>query len=454
MDRPEAELFTPQARSTVLKHARLTRFTGSSTIAAAVMLAAALVAIVVANSPAHEAFLGFWENPLVITVGTFTLGLTFETFVYDFLMAIFFLVVGLEIKYEVTVGELTEVRKALLPILGAFGGVVVPIVIYLAFNHGTPTAGGWGIPTATDIAFALGILSILGKRVPSGLRVFLSTLAIADDIIAILVIAIFYGHSPDAFWLIAVALVFGVLVLLNRLQVYRIRWYVLVGLVLWFCVYQSGIHATIAGVLLALTIPSRSPVRPREFRRWTDDKLARAHEDYDEERPVLAQGDYIDHVDDISRLANFLTPPLSTLKKKIEPFSSFVVLPLFALANAGVCLVGVDLGEMLTSGAVLGVFLGLVVGKPVGIMAASLITVRSGLSELPTGVTWVHMVGAAILGGVGFTMAILVAGLAFDDAVMTVEAKAAILAASLVAGLIGFLVLLWQARRSAEEEGE
>lgn len=177
-------------------------------------------------------------------------------------MAIFFLVVGLEIKYEVTVGQLTSVRKALLPILAAFGGVAVPIVIYLAFNAGTDASGGWGIPTATDIAFALGILSILGPRVPAGLRVFLSTLAIADDIIAIVVIAIFYGHSPDVYWLVMVAVVFGVLLLMNRFHVYRIRWYIVLGLLLWFCVYMSGIHATIAGVLLAFAIPSRSRFVP------------------------------------------------------------------------------------------------------------------------------------------------------------------------------------------------
>lgn len=443
------DVFTPQARKGVVARVRLMRFTESSTIAAGVMLVAAIAAVIIANTPANGAFAAFWETPLELSIGSFTLAFTFETFVNDFLMAIFFLVVGLEIKYEVTVGQLTSVRKALLPILAAFGGVAVPIVIYLAFNAGMDASGGWGIPTATDIAFALGILSILGPRVPAGLRVFLSTLAIADDIIAIVVIAIFYGHSPDVYWLVMVAVVFGVLLLMNRFHVYRIRWYIVLGLLLWFCVYMSGIHATIAGVLLAFAIPSRSPVRPDEFGKWTSDKLQRAHDGYDDSQPVLAQGEYIDHIDDISHLANYLTPPLSTLKKTIEPFSSFVVLPLFALANAGVTLVGTDMSQLLSSTAVLGVFFGLVVGKPVGIMLMSFITVKTRLSELPQGVTWGHMLGAAVLGGVGFTMSILVAGLAFDDALVTSEAKAAILAASLVAGVLGFLILLHQARKSA-----
>lgn len=441
------KLFVSGAHRGAAVRARLLRFTGSTTVAAGVMLAAALVAIVIANTPANEPFRSFWETPLSFVIGSFSLDLTLETFVNDLLMAVFFLVVGLEIKYEVAVGELTEARKALLPIIAAVGGVVVPIIIYLAFNGGSASAGGWGIPTATDIAFALGILSILGQRIPAGLKVFLSTLAIVDDIIAIVVIAFFYGHAPDVFWLAMMAFSFGALVLLNRLHVYRIRWYVLLGVVLWFCVYQSGIHATIAGVLLALTIPARSPLHPGEFGSWTRGKLDQAHEGFDEGRPVLSQDGYIGHIDDIARLANYLTPPLSTLRKKLEPFSSFIILPLFALANAGVRLVGVDPLQMVTSPAVLGVLLGLVVGKPIGIMLASTIVVRSGLSELPTGVTWRYMLGASVLGGVGFTMSILVAGLAFDDSLLALEAKAAILVASLIAGVAGFIILLHEARR-------
>lgn len=447
MSKVDPQLFTPEARNGVMARTRFMRFTESTTIAAAIMLGAAITAVVCANTPLSASFLAFWQLPLSLSVGSFALDFTIESFINDFLMAIFFLVVGLEIKYEVTVGALTDIRAALLPVLAAVGGVAAPVAIYIAFNAGTEAAGGWGVPAATDIAFALGILAILGSKVPSGLRVFLSTLAIADDIIAIAIIAVFYGHTPDVFWLVATAVVMAVLVLLNRLHVYHIRWYMIVGLVLWFCVFQSGIHATIAGVLLAFTIPAKSPVRPPVFREWANGKIHQAHEEFEEGEPVLAQKGYIDHIDDVSKMANFLTPPLSTLKKAIEPFSSFVVLPLFALANAGVALAGTTPAELFTSTAALGVCVGLVVGKPVGIMLMSVIAVKSGLSDLPEGVTWQHMLGAAILGGVGFTMSILVASLAFSSESIAIAAKAAVLTASVIAGLLGFAVLLRQARQ-------
>lgn len=447
MPKPDSHLYTSEAQGGVRVRTRLAHFTERPTVAAGIMLLAALIAVLIANTSCAMDFHAFWQTPLTLGIGTHSLTLSFEGFVNDFLMAIFFLVVGLEIKYEVTVGALTSARKALLPILAALGGVLVPIVIYLSLNAGGEAATGWGIPAATDIAFALGILSILGDRIPAGLRVFLSTLAIADDIVAIMVIALFYGHAPDVLWLIMTALVMGVLLLLNRLHIYRIRWYVLAGIVLWFCVYRSGIHATIAGVLLAITIPSRSPVHPAAFDEWAQGKLRRAHEGLKRDTPVLAQGEYIDHIDDVSQVANFLTPPLSTMKKALEPFSSFLVLPLFALANAGVSLAGISMSAFLSNTAVLGIVLGLVLGKPVGIMLMSTIAVRCGFAELPEGVTWGHMLGAAVLGGVGFTMSILITGLAFYDPSTTMQSKAAVLLASLIAGVVGFLLLLRQARR-------
>lgn len=431
---------------------KLVQFTHSSTISAGIMLLAAIVALIIANSGLIEPYEALWDTQLGVTVGERFFGLTLGTFINDALMAIFFLVVGLEIKYEVTVGELVDIRQALLPIVAAVGGVAVPIAIYAAFNHGLPTASGWGIPMATDIAFALGILALLGSRVPSSLKVFLSTLAIADDIIAILVIAVFYGHTPNLPWLLGAAVVFACLLLLNRSHVYRIRYYLILGVVLWICVYESGVHATLAGVLLAFTIPSRSPVNPLVFNTWIKEHLDHEEEGYDRTRPVLAQGPYIDRVDEISRVANYLTPPLSTLKKKVEPWSTFLVLPLFALSNAGVCLVGQDLSAILTSSTALGVFFGLVVGKPVGILMASILTVKSGLSTLPSGVCWRHMAGAAILGGVGFTMSIFVANLAFIDPSITIAAKSAILLASLVAGLCGYALLFVEACKTASYE--
>lgn len=447
MSRFNPELFEDDVSRNVAVQRRLVHFSESTTITAGVMLACAIASVIIANTSGAEAFHSFWSTTLSLTIGTSTLALNLEMFVNDFLMAIFFLLMGLEIKYEFTVGALTDVRNALLPVLAAVGGVLVPICIFLVFNAGTESAGAWGIPTATDIAFALGILAILGTRIPKGVRLFLSTLAIADDLIAIVVIAIFYGENISLFWFLMMAVVVAILMSLNRLHVYHIAPYLIIGLVLWLCTFASGIHATIAGVLLAFTIPSRSPVRPDGFHDWAHDHLDRAREDFHDDKPVLAQGAYIDKIDNISKVANYLTPPLSTLKKKIEPFSSFVVLPLFALANAGVSFAGVSPASLFSDNLVLGVFLGLVIGKPVGILAASFIAVRTGLSKLPDGVRWGHIVGASVLGGVGFTMSILIAGLALPSAAMVAQAKAGILIASVCAGLIGFFILLAQSRK-------
>lgn len=265
----EQKLFINEVQRHQARYRKLIQFTHSSTKAAGAMLLAAVVALIVANTGAYEAFLDFWHTEVGVFFGDGFAGMSLGHIINDIFMAIFFLLVGLEVKYELTVGELTNIRQALLPIVAAVGGVLAPIGIYLAFNATNPeTAHGWGVPTATDIAFALGILALLGNRVPNGVRVFLSTLAVADDIIAILVIAIFYGHSPSLPWLAVAAVVLFVLVLMNRNHIYSLIPYLLVGAVLWYCVYMSGVHATIAGVLLAFTIPSGSRVNIKSFLTW------------------------------------------------------------------------------------------------------------------------------------------------------------------------------------------
>ena len=269
---------------------KLINLTHSSTKAAGAMLLAAVAALVVANTAAHEPFLEFWHTHIGFFFGDAVGEMSLAHVINDVFMAVFFLLVGLEVKYELTVGELTNIRQALLPIMAAVGGVLAPIGIYLLFNAADPaTAGGWGVPTATDIAFALGILALLGNRVPAGVRVFLSTLAVADDIIAILVIAIFYGQSPSLGWLAAAAAVLAVLVALNRGHVYSLAPYLLVGAVLWYCVYMSGVHSTIAGVLLAFAIPSGSRVNLRSFATWSDTQVREASRAYDPDEPVLFQ---------------------------------------------------------------------------------------------------------------------------------------------------------------------
>ena len=449
----EQKLFINEVQRHQARYRKLIQFMHSSTKAAGAMLLAAVVALIVANTGAYEAFLGFWHTEVGVFFGDGFAGMSLGHVINDIFMAIFFLLVGLEVKYELTVGELTNIRQALLPIVAAVGGVLAPIGIYLAFNATNPeTAHGWGVPTATDIAFALGILALLGNRVPNGVRVFLSTLAVADDIIAILVIAIFYGHSPSLPWLAVAAVVLFVLVLMNRNHIYSLIPYLLVGAVLWYCVYMSGVHATIAGVLLAFTIPSGSRVNIKSFLTWSGDKVREARSAYQPETPVIAQGGYIETVQDLSRVARQVVPPATRLEHRLYPWVYFGILPLFALTNADVNFLGVDVGTMLSSPVLYGVLLGLLVGKPLGIMLFSMAVVKSKLASLPENVNWFHMLGASILGGVGFTMAIFVANLAFPDEGLVATAKLGILAASLLAGVLGFVLLLLQAK-AAQKRG-
>lgn len=424
----------------------------SSTKAAAFMLLAAIVALIVANTAFYDQFYEFWHTEVGFFFGETTAEMSLAHIINDIFMAVFFLLVGLEIKYEMTVGELTNIRQALLPIVAAFGGVFFPIVIYLIFNATNPeTAHGWGVPTATDIAFALGIMALLGNRVPNGIRVFLSTLAVADDIIAILVIAIFYGQSPSAFWLIAAGVVFVILILMNRKHIYSLTPYILVGIVLWYCVFMSGVHSTIAGVLLAFAIPSGSRVNLKSFASWSGKRVKEANELYEPGDPVIGQKDYITAVAKLSMVAKQVVPPATRLENMLYPWVYFAILPLFALTNADVSFVDGSLGNIFADPALYGVFFGLLVGKPIGIMLFSFIVVKTKLASLPEHANWGHMLGAGILGGVGFTMAIFVANLAFDDPAIVTTAKLAILSASLIAGVVGFLVLFVQANAARKK---
>lgn len=434
------------------RYVRILELTHSTTKAAGVMLAAAIISLIVANSAFYAGFTGFWTTEITLGFGTSTVSMTLAHIINDIFMAIFFLLVGLEIKYEMTVGELTNIRQALLPVGAAVGGVLAPVVIYLTFNATNPeTQHGWGVPTATDIAFALGILALLGSRVPAGARVFLSTLAVADDIIAIVVIAIFYGHSPSPEWLIAAAVVFAFLLLMNRRHIFSLPPYLVVGVLLWYCIYMSGVHSTIAGVLLAFAIPSGSRVRLKKFIDWSGDRVEAAKSAFTPDIPLIGQEDYLNQVTRLSRVARQVVPPATRLERLLYPWVYFAILPLFALTNADVVLDASVVGDMLTSPVFLGVFCGLVLGKPIGIMLFSLIIVKAKISTLPENVNWGHMLGCALLGGVGFTMAIFVANLAFTNPEHISLAKIAILSASLVAGIIGFCFLWVQAKAAARK---
>lgn len=446
----ETGIFINEVSSHQRRYHKVLELTHSTTKAAGVMLLAAIVALVVANTAAHGTFTEFWHTEVVVGFGANHAEMSLAHIINDVLMAVFFLLVGLEIKYEMTVGELTNIRQAILPVGAAIGGVLMPVGIYLLFNAGNPeTMMGWGVPTATDIAFALGILALLGSRVPAGLRVFLSTLAVADDIVAILVIAIFYGQSPSFIWLAAAAVVLAVLIVLNRTHVYSLVPYLVVGAVLWYCIFMSGVHSTIAGVLLAFTIPSGSHVRLKDFASWSGQRVKEAEESFVPDQPVIGQADYLASVSRLARVSRQVVPPATRLERKLYPWVYFAILPLFALTNADVAFMQAPAGEILSSPIFLGVFFGLVAGKPLGIMLMSFIIVKAKLSALPENVNWAHMLGAALLGGVGFTMSIFVANLAFAHASSVMIAKVAILAASLVAGVLGFAFLFFQAKAAS-----
>lgn len=432
------------------RYNRILELTHSTTKAAAVMLLAAIVALIVANTGLYDGFYHFWHTEVSIGFGDNSVSMTLAHIINDIFMAIFFLLVGLEIKYEMTVGELTNIRQAILPVGAAVGGVLAPVGIYLLFNVQNPAAMmGWGVPTATDIAFALGILALLGSRVPSGVRVFLSTLAVADDIIAILIIAVFYGQSPSIEWLIGALVVLIVLVIMNRSHIYSLAPYLLGGVILWYCVFMSGVHSTIAGVLLAFTIPSGSRVNIKKFVDWSGEQVRQSNKAFLPDTPIIGQSDYLEGVSRLSRVARQVVPPATRLERLLYPWVYFVILPLFALTNADVSFVGGGIADVVTDPIFFGVFFGLFLGKPLGIMILSFIIVKTKISSLPENVNWGHMLGAGLLGGVGFTMAIFVANLAFADPSQVIVAKVAILSASLIAGVVGFVFLFAQAKIAA-----
>lgn len=416
----------------------LHEITSNGTIAAAVMVGAALLALVVANGPAFEAVEEFLREPLEIGIGTHLIAMSVESFVNDFLMAIFFLLVGIELKYEMTVGQLRRPRQAALPMLAAVGGVCFPALIYLALNWGGQTHG-WAVPIATDIAFALGVVSLLGDKISSETKVFFQTLAIADDILAIVVIALFYGQSPDVAWCAASGIVIVILWGLNHARVYSLKPYALVGLVLWFCMYNSGIHATLAGVILAFALPSKSDVRLSDLSDWLQNRAQDLDEVYDEGLHVLGQNGFTHTAMRVERVMHHVTPPLQRMEHYISTPVNFLILPLFAFVNAQLRLVGADFGAIVMDPVTRGVFFGAVLGKPLGIISVTLLLVKIGFAKLPKNMDWVQVAAVGIMGGLGFTMSILISGLAFASASEVMAAKCAILVGSLTSAVLGIV---------------
>lgn len=371
------------------------RFTESSSFGGILLIICVILSLIIANTELAKGFENFLNSEIGITNDSVHLKYPILTWINDGLMAVFFLFVGLEIKREIVEGELSSIKHATLPVLAAIGGVIVPAIIYSLFNEGTSTGNGWGIPMATDIAFALGILSLLGSRVPTGLKIFLAALAIVDDLMAILVIAIFYSTELHLNYLAFAGGMFALQIALNRFGVKNIWFYILPGTVMWYFIHHSGIHATIAGVLTALTLPT------------TED---------DTESPL-------------EKLEHALSTPVN-----------YIIMPIFAIANTNITFEqGMVSG--LTSNLGLGIVLGLFLGKPIGIFLMSWLSVKLKISALPEETNWIHVAGLGLLGGIGFTMSIFIALLSFNNPAMETEAKFAVLVASVLSGIAGYALL-------------
>jgi NhaA family Na+:H+ antiporter len=404
---------------------------------------ATLAALVWANSPCDRSYHAFQETIVTVNVGSFSVSEDLRHWINDGLMVFFFFVVGLEIKREFVRGELTDVRKATLPIAAAAGGMIIPVALFLAIGSGAGSRG-WGIPMATDIAFALGVLALLKKRIPSQLRIFLLALATVDDIGAILVIAVFYSANLSATALAAAALLLGILLAMRWGGMRNVLVYVVAAVLFWVAVLKSGIHATIGGVVLGALVPAQPAFGRETFaesatRRLNGFGQALDHGDTERAEAVLGE---------IEELTRMTEAPLERLERMVHPWVSYLVLPLFALANAGVALSGAMLREAVASPLTLGIVAGLLIGKPVGIVAFSWLAVRVRLATLSNDITWSHLVGVGILGGIGFTVSLFITGLAFEEAPLRADAKVGILAASLAAGLAGYGLLYWASRNA------
>ncbi|MCH2110018.1 MAG: Na+/H+ antiporter NhaA [Polyangiaceae bacterium] len=407
---------------------------------AALLMLATGIAVALANSPWKHAYHEILETHVTLNAFLFNLDYTLHHWINDGLMSIFFFVVGLEIKRELLVGELSTLRKATLPAIAALGGMIVPALLFYALNYNEATSHGWGIPMATDIAFALGVLAALGKKVPLGAKVFLTALAIVDDIGAVLVIAIFYTAHIEVNALLVGFSLLGIALLMNFMQVRHTIAYLVVGILVWLAFLHSGVHATIAAILMALVIPATTRINGRDLVDrigLITAKLERiglpedtTMNSEEQQQAIYAMSDTLEHAQ----------APLQRLEHDLHGFVTFLVLPLFALANAGVTLHGGLITE-LSQPLALGVVFGLFIGKQLGITLSTWLAVKLKVADLPANVSWYQIHGTSILGGIGFTMSLFISGLAFVEPAFIEEAKVGILAGSLVSGIVGYLFL-------------
>jgi Na+:H+ antiporter, NhaA family len=416
------------------------RFVHSEATGSILLLLCTVAALTWANSPWSGSYVELLRAKIGITWNDSKFGLSWNHWINDGLMALFFFVVGLEIKREILVGQLSTRRRAILPVAAAIGGMVLPALIYSVLNWQGAGAKGWGIPMATDIAFALGILSLLGPRVPTGLKVYLTALAIVDDLGSVLVIAIFYTDRILIGPLIAAGLFLALLVVAARAKVRRIGVYVVLVTGVWLGVFASGLHATVTGIFVAMVIPVRSRIRPTRFFATVRERLTELEATNLSGQVTHLNSDQMETLEDLHQATSDLVPAGLALERHLHPVTAYVILPLFALFNAGVVLRS-GATSALASPAGLGVLAGLLIGKQVGITAASWIVIRLGLADLPLGVTWRQIHGAAILSGIGFTMALFISDLAFDQEQLLGFSKTGILVASAICAVVGYGVL-------------
>lgn len=404
-----------------------------------ILVGCAILALLWANL-STESYAAFWKQSFQLSLGNLKFGLTLHEWINDGLMAIFFLVVGLEIKREFLIGELSNPKQAALPILSAIGGMAAPVLIFILFNPpGSEYHQGWGVPTVTDIAFSIGVLALLGQRVPFGLKVFLVALAIADDIGAVLLIALFYSGHIDLNALFIVGGIFIATLGFRWIGLSNALFYYLSGIAMWAFLLHSGIHASLAGILLAVTIPSKSKIEPHPFFNRAQHLLAQFQQAGLEETALLPTNAHLDSVKSLEVLCEKIVSPLHSMERALHPWSTYLILPLFALANAGIVLAGGHIASIWQNNLSLGIIAGLVFGKQIGVLGFSWIAVTCRIAHLPAGVTWWQLHAVSWLTGIGFTMSIFISNLAFPNPEILAIAKTSIFVASILASLIGLL---------------
>jgi len=427
----------------------LEEFIHRQTTSGILLLLCAIVALYLANSQWNEAYQHLLEMPFAIGMQGFQLSKSLHHWINDGLMAVFFFVVGLELKREILVGELADLKQAMFPIVAAIGGMVVPVLFYISINPEGHTLDGWGIPMATDIAFALGGLALFGKRIPKNLLTFLVALAIVDDLGAVMVIALFYTETINSLALASVVVMMGLLVALNLGGIRHPLPYILLGIVLWLAMLKSGVHATLAGIFLAFTIPMRPKYDPDQFLSHINNMIGQIKLAYQREKNIVKNDELRSRVHALGEGVLLVQAPAQILERKMHLPSAYLVIPIFSLANAGVPIDLSSIGSVITHPVSVGIVAGLVGGKLIGIAGFSWVAVKLGLTSLPHNLNFKHIVGVGLMGGIGFTMSIFIAELGFaHHAQDLLMAKTGILLASLLAGISGFLWLYFTAEKS------